>query len=271
MTQLRHLPLILEPDELQPLLGHEELLILDLCRKDLYPRAHVPGAIHIDPASLMGNQPPATGKCPSEEQLQQLLRSIGYTGNEHIVVYDDEGGGWAGRMAWTLDLIQHKHYSYLNGGILSWTEAGFPTEQGTPSATPSDISISLDFAPRITLNELMEELGSEDLVIWDARSEAEYHGDRVMAQRGGHIPGAINFEWTRGMDRNRQLRIRDDVLPELESLGIQRNKRIVTHCQSHHRSGFTYLLGKALGFENIKAYDGSWSEWGNHPSTPIEQ
>ncbi|WP_426415808.1 rhodanese-like domain-containing protein [Aestuariirhabdus sp. LZHN29] len=270
MTQLRHLPLILEPDELQPLLGHPELLILDLCRSDLYARAHVPGAIHVDPSRLMRREEPAMGKCLSEEQLQQLFSDIGYTGQEHIVVYDDEGGGWAGRMIWTLDLIQHKHYSYLNGGLLAWLDNNQPSEQQPNTPPPSEVELEFDYSPLITREVLQAQLGADDLVIWDARSDAEYRGERLMAQRGGHIPGAINYEWTRAMDRSKQLRIRENLLPELESLGIRRDKRIVTHCQSHHRSGFTYLLGKALGFESIQAYAGSWSEWGNLPDTPIE-
>jgi len=91
----------------------------------------------------------------------------------------------------------------------------------------------------------------------------------MTAAKNGHIPGAINAEWTSLMDRNNSLRIRKDAKEYLASLGLTSDKSIVTHCQSHHRSGFTYLVGKALGF-NIRAYHGSWSEWGNHPNTPVE-
>ena len=71
------------------------------------------------------------------------------------------------------------------------------------------------------------------------------------------------------MDRDNALRIREDIAEQLHSKGITADKRIITHCQTHHRSGLTYLVGKSLGYQ-IKAYDGSWSEWGNDPGTPVE-
>jgi thiosulfate/3-mercaptopyruvate sulfurtransferase len=92
----------------------------------------------------------------------------------------------------------------------------------------------------------------------------------VISARGGHIPGAVNYEWTLGMNKARGLRINDleTFRSLLNDLGIDATKEVATHCQTHHRSGFTYLVGKILGL-NIKGYAGSWSEWGNDPATPV--
>ncbi len=118
--------------------------------------------------------------------------------------------------------------------------------------------------------QIIERIGREDFAIWDARSNKEYTGEKVISARGGHIPGAVNYEWTLGMDAERGLRIND--LAEFEallnSLGLTKDKEIATHCQTHHRSGFTYLVGKILG-RNMKAYAGSWAEWGNDEQAPI--
>jgi thiosulfate/3-mercaptopyruvate sulfurtransferase len=94
----------------------------------------------------------------------------------------------------------------------------------------------------------------------------------VFAKRGGHIPGAVNIEWTDAMDKQHDLRLKpeNELRQLLESKGITPDKMIVMHCQTHHRSAHTYILLKSLGYEKIKGYPGSWSDWGNEPNTPIE-
>ena len=96
---------------------------------------------------------------------------------------------------------------------------------------------------------------------------------RAFAQKAGHIPGATHYEWTDAMDKHNNLRLRDleEVRRELAERGIQGNKEVITHCQTHHRSSFTWLVGKILGFERISGYPGSWAEWSNHPDTPTEK
>ncbi|MDG9671130.1 rhodanese-like domain-containing protein [Hahella sp. CR1] len=269
---LDSLPLILEPEQLEPLLGSPGLILVDLCRTENYQAAHLPGAIHIPPGATQYGRPPAPGLLPDKSQLQAIVQHIGLRHDSHVVVYDDEGGGWAGRMIWLLDSIGFQRYSYLNGGLVAWHDEGRPLTREEPSVTPSDYEIQLRSEPTATLDQLQAELGDSALAIWDARSPQEYQGVRQTAMRNGHIPGAVNYEWTRAMDPSAGLRLRDltAIKEELEALGLNADKRIVTHCQSHHRSGLTYLLGKALGF-NMRAYAGSWGEWGNHPDTPIDQ
>ncbi len=263
------LPLLMEPEEFARLPRHDTLRLVDLSSPDQYQKAHIPGAVHLAPART-ASSPPIPGFLPSYEQLQQLLGELGHHAGLHYVVYDDEGGGWAGRFIWLLDSVGHKNYSYINGGLKAWIQAGLPTEQ-TPNSVPSTLpQLHIEPNPSISLNELHGALKDDNLVVWDARSPSEYRGEKVLAKKGGHIPGAINFEWTAGMDPQRGLRLRSDLAQQLGALGITPDKQIVTHCQTHHRSGFTYLAAKILGYPRVRAYAGSWSEWGNHPDTPVE-
>ena len=117
MTNKALLPLLIEPKQLQALLGNKRLLILDTSSAENYSKHHIPGAIHIAPSSLQGGVKPAAGKLPSVEQLDALFSAVGLADDLHVIAYDDEGGGWAGRLIWTLDVLGHKHYSYLSGGL----------------------------------------------------------------------------------------------------------------------------------------------------------
>jgi thiosulfate/3-mercaptopyruvate sulfurtransferase len=105
--------------------------------------------------------------------------------------------------------------------------------------------------------------------IWDVRSAEEYRGERSGARRAGHIPTALNLDWMRLKDPTRQLRLVEGLEGLLRNHGIDRDKRVITHCQSHHRSGLSYLVGRLLGFRDIRAFHGSWAEWGNRDDTPV--
>ncbi|SDK57030.1 sulfurtransferase [Microbulbifer yueqingensis] len=264
------LPLIIEPEQLAAQLEREDLLLVDLSSPQNYASGHIPGALHLPFQALLAGTPPAPGKLPGTDRLARLFRAIGLRPEHHVVAFDDEGGGWAGRFLWTLEVIGHKNYSYLNGGMRAWHGAGLPLTTDEPQVTPSEIDVQVDPGPMMDKDEILQRIDSPQFCIWDARSPQEYSGERVVALRGGHIPGAINCEWTRLMDPQRDLRIRSDAREFLAGLGIDDSSEIVTHCQSHHRSGFTWLVGKSLGM-NIRAYPGSWSEWGNLPDTPVEQ
>ncbi len=265
---------LIEPTALAEQLQRSDLLILDTCNPATYRQVHLPGAVHIAPSELMESQPPVMGKLPSLEKLNALFSRVGYNPEKTIVVYDDEGGGWAGRLLWTLDLIGHTRVIYLNGGLHAWLGAECPVQTTPVEPTSRDVTVEIvNPFVRASAEDIMEALNSnnERFVVWDARSPEEYAGVKQLAMRAGHIPGAVNFEWTAGMDQGRKLRLREDMKEHLESLGLGPDKSIVTHCQSHHRSGFTYMVGRILGYPDIKAYDGSWSEWGNRQDTPVAQ
>lgn len=266
------LPLLLEPDALEPLLGRADLLILDTSNLGNYERGHVPGAIHMPPQALQCGVPPAPGKLPSLEQLSALFSAVGLTPDKQVVAYDDEGGGWAGRLLWTLEVLGHKNYSYLNGGLHAWANEGHPLQAEAPVAQRSEYAAKLDPTARATLEDIVAQLGNPQFAVWDARSADEYAGRRMVAARGGHIPGAVNIDWLEVMDRSRNLRLLplETLRARLHALGLTEDKTVVTHCHSHHRSGLTWLVLKILGYADPKGYDGSWGEWGNHPATPVE-
>ena len=267
------LPLFIEPNDLQKCIQNSpsDLIIIDLGKEARFNEAHIPNAILVTPAETQAPAP-VPGLLPSQEALTHLMRRIGLTASSHVVVYDDEGGGWAGRFIWMLDEIGHTRYSYLNGGLISWKAENLPMASGMSTNTCSNLSIEVNHKHTIQCEALWDVLNTANTLVWDARSPLEYKGEKVFSARGGHIPNAINYEWTRAMDIQNHHRLKplDQLEAELAELGITRDKDIYTHCQSHHRSGLTYLIAKLLKFPSVKAYAGSWGEWGNRQDTPIE-
>lgn len=266
------LPLLIEADHLQSVLQRSDILIVDLCKPETYLQAHVPGAVHFDYSQIVAAEPPVMGLVPNIEHLNQLMSQIGATHDSHIIAYDDEGGGKAARLLYTLDIMGHKHYSLLNGGLHAWANEGHPLEAIPNSRAASQYQATLHEQPIATRQYIIEQLDNNAVQIVDARSDGEFTGARKMAEKGGHIPGAINIEWLMLMDRQKNLRLKseDELKQLINNYHISPDKTVIVYCQTHHRSALTYVALKYLGFKDVKGYPGSWSDWGNNPDTPVE-
>ena len=267
------LPLLIQAEQFTALRAQQEqLLLIDVSSPENYRRGHIPGALHLLPGVLQCGTAPAPGKIPGPAQLEQIVGGLGLSSAHHVVAYDDEGGGWAGRLLWTLAAIGHNRYSYLNGGIHAWRAAGLPLETAPNQARPGRYRVTLNPAPVAEIEDILPRLGDPALALWDARSAAEYRGERSAARRAGHIPGAVNIDWLELIDRNNALRLVDlEVLQRrLKALGLGPEKAVITYCQTHHRSSLAWLVMQILAYPSARGYHGAWSEWGNRDDTPIE-
>ena len=266
--------LLIDAEQLVPHLGNDKLRIVDLSRASVYDQLHIPHALHLKPRFLVRQDEQATGLLPDVEGLQELIRYLNISPEHHVVVYDDEGGAWAGRLIWNLHCLGFENTSLLNGGIHAWLAAGLSTTSEVEQFEPVSALVQVDQAKiqqyRIEYTELLEKVQSSQVQLWDCRTEDEYTGLRLAARRGGHIPNALHFEWSTALNRENHLRLHplERTQQRLEQLGFNLNEPVVVYCQSHHRSGLAYILGRLLGW-NIQAYDGAWSEWGNRLDSPI--
>ncbi|MDX1513945.1 MAG: sulfurtransferase [Gammaproteobacteria bacterium] len=265
------LPLILQPEALAARSGDGDLLIVDLGKAEDYAVGHVPGAVHLDFALLNASRPPVGGLLPDDAALSGVLSDIGLHRGMHVIAYDGGGGGEASRLLWTLDVLGHTGISLLDGGLDAWKAAGLPLTSEPAMPVRSDYRARAGEGGRADKAYILSRLGAPDFVLVDARTPAEFRGEDRRAERGGHIPGAVNFNWTDAMDPEaRRLRSRERLLEDLSDLGVTPDREVVTYCQTHRRSSHTYVVLKSLGFERVRGYPGSWSDWGNDPSTPVE-
>ncbi len=271
MTETR-LPLILEPEQLETSLDTENLVVVHISRPDRYAQFHVPGAVFVEGGRYVKAEKPVQGLLPNEADFGQLLASLGIRRDSHVVAYDDEGGGWASRLLWTLDVAGHAHFSLLNGGLVAWVNEGFPVSQEAVTPETGDYDVSWREQPVATAEYIQSRLGAEDIGLLDSRTAAEFSGAKAFASRGGHIPGARRLDWTDTMDQSRNLRLKPaaelhDMLAERE---LTDDREIVCYCQSHHRSSHSCIMLKSLGYERVRGYPGAWSDWGNRPDTPVD-
>ena len=260
-------PVLVEPREVSP---NDDQLFVHVAEPQAFYDAHIPDAVHVAPGELVCGIPPATGRLPSEAQLNDLFARIGYDPARRIIAYDDEGGGWAGRFVWTLDVIGHRQWGYLNGGIHAWRAAGLPLASGLgPAPARSSVSLDVDRTPIAEIDDVLRAVDDPAHVVWDVRSLEEFRGERRAAKHAGHIPGAVHLDWMALKNPDDDLRLVPGLQALLNAHGLTKDKAIITHCQTHHRSGLSYMAARLLGYANIRAYDGSWSEWGNRDDVPI--
>ncbi|MDH5326237.1 MAG: sulfurtransferase [Gammaproteobacteria bacterium] len=266
------IPLLLETDQLEQNLDNDDVIIVDLCKNEQYQAAHIPGAIHIEYPQVISARPPVMGLLPEATQLNALAASIGLQQNKQVVAYDDEGGGKAARLLWTLHAMGHSHTSLLNGGLHAWSAENRPMENKNNTAAAG--SFDLDLSTHVVADRefILNNLNSDAVKLLDARSAQEFSGEKKFAERGGHIPGAVNIDWLLLMDQANNLRLKTDV--DLHSLlqhyNIHSEHEVVVYCQTHHRSALSYIALKHLGFNHVRGYPGSWSDWGNSADTPVE-
>lgn len=267
-----NLPLLIEPDTLERSLGYDNILIVDLNKAETYLKMHIPGAVQLDYLRITASRKPVMGLVPDDEALATLFSSLGIDEHTHVVAYDDEGGGRAARLLWTLEVAGHTRGSLLNGGLHSWANEGHPLETEPVPSSAKTFNVKRNAGPSANSAYIMEQLNNADCRLLDVRSPEEYNGIKRFAERGGHIPGAINFNWIEAIDTNRNMRLKTDETLQalLTPLGVTPDKEIITYCQTHHRSAHTWLVLKHLGYGNIKGYPGSWSDWGNNPELPVE-
>ena len=136
------LPLIVEPAQLAEQLGAQKLLIVDLCKPEIYASQHIPGAVHLDYTRLIMAQPPVMGLLPDDDHLSELCSALGLGPDMHVVAYDDEGGVKACRLLWTLDVIGHAHFSLLNGGLRAWLAGRHPVSKVPARASASHYQVA---------------------------------------------------------------------------------------------------------------------------------
>jgi len=264
--------LLITPSTLAPeLTAPAPPLVIDLRPAEEFARGHIAGAVHLD---LWGLSLIDTSDAPLRAfmwMIGHLFSLRGVTPDRRVVVYEQDSGVRAARAFWFLEYLGHERVQVLDGGLGAWARAGLPTTTETVAPTQSDWHGTPAPSALATWRDVLDKLGNADTAILDTRSEAEYQGVLVRAKRGGAIPGAVHLEWKQNLADDGTYKPADELAVMYGAAGITPDREVITYCQGGYRAAHSYLALRLLGFPRLRAYTGSWKEWGDRTDLPIER
>jgi thiosulfate/3-mercaptopyruvate sulfurtransferase len=247
----------------------------------LYPSGHIPGAVEVDWTRDLND--PLVRDYLGREGFQRLVRRIGVTPKTAVVFYGDKSNWWSCYALWVFRLFGHTNARIMDGGRLKWTKEGRPLSREVPAVPASDHTPPErdDKSERVFRDGVLAHLRAKGALI-DVRSPEEYRGERLHmpdypnegALRGGHIPGAKSVPWSRAVNAEDGTFKTADELRAIycDGAGLRAEDDIIAYCRIGERSSHTwFVLKHLLGFQRVRNYDGSWTEWGNLVGVPIER
>jgi thiosulfate/3-mercaptopyruvate sulfurtransferase len=240
-----------------------------------YDEGHLRGAVGFDWERDL--QADTVRDVRSPEGFADLLGSHGISPDTTIVVYGDNANWFAAHFYWLATYYGHRDIRILDGGREYWTEHDLPVTDDVPSfSRVSYPTPTADETVRAYREDVARAIEAETKLV-DVRMPEEFRGDLIAppgmdetARRGGHVPSADNVPWAANVRPNRRFKSRSELAAVYEAAGIEHDDGVISYCRIGERSSVTwFVLSELLGYERVRNYDGSWTEWGNLVGAPV--
>jgi thiosulfate/3-mercaptopyruvate sulfurtransferase len=246
---------------------------------DVYEEGHIPGAVKLHWREDL--QDKLIRDVVSKDEFERLMSDRGIANDAVVVLYGDKNNWFAAYAYWYLKIYGHEDVRLLDGGRQKWIEEGREFTTEVPSPAPAAyVAKDRDESIRVYRDAVLAGLGNEAIALVDVRSPQEYSGELMAppgyeqegAARTGHIPGAQSVPWATAVRDDGTFKSTDELREIYGSKGVTPEKEVLAYCRIGERSAHTwFVLRELLGYENVKNYDGSWTEWGNLVEVPIER
>lgn len=255
------------------------LVEIDVETSTYAEKGHLPGAVSFNWTSQLQDQ--ELRDIITKENFEKLLSGNGITKDDHVVIYGDNNNWFAAYAFWLFKYYNHENVSLMNGGRKRWEIDGREFVNDVPSHPASKYQVDkINKEYRADRDYVRERLERNGFGLVDVRSPDEYTGKILAppgltetAQRGGHIPGASNIPWAKAVNEDGTYKSPEELRALYGTEDIDGNlDEIVAYCRIGERSSHSWFALKyLLGYENVRNYDGSWTEWGNLIGNPIRK
>lgn len=239
--------------------------------RQAYLKDHIVNAVYFDlEEDLSGTKQTNGGRHPLPEidNFVEKLQTAGIDETVKVVVYDDQGGAMAARLWWLLNYIGHTNCYILNGGYSSWKAKGFEIGSEVPVYDKTNFETSVNNELLCSMEEVKKAITNKSATLIDSRDELRYFGiEEPIDKRAGHIPTAVNYFWKQLLDESGEWKLTEELERQFDQL--DRHSQIIVYCGSGVTACPNVFALQSLGFQHVKLYLGSWSDWISYSENEI--